>query len=78
MRNYKISIDLADLYIQIKELDLIDNIVDEPLGGAHRDMDKMAANLKQRIKQDLTDLRTLSKEELLDKRYARLMAFGYL
>lgn len=63
---------------KIKELDLIDNIVDEPLGGAHRDMDKMAANLKQRIKQDLTDLRTLSKEELLDKRYARLMAFGYL
>lgn len=63
---------------KIKELDLIDNIVKEPLGGAHRDMDKMAANLKQRIKQDLTDLRTLSKEELLDKRYERLMAFGYL
>ncbi|QTH64785.1 acetyl-CoA carboxylase carboxyl transferase subunit alpha [Psychrosphaera ytuae] len=63
---------------KIKELDLIDNIVQEPLGGAHRDMDKMASNLKQRIKQDLTDLRTLSKEELLDKRYDRLMAFGYL
>ncbi|GAB3004425.1 acetyl-CoA carboxylase carboxyl transferase subunit alpha [Psychrosphaera aestuarii] len=63
---------------KIKELDLIDNIVKEPLGGAHRDMDKMAANLKQRIKQDLTDLKTLSKEELLDKRYNRLMAFGYL
>ena len=44
---------------KIKELDLIDNIVKEPLGGAHRDMDKMAANLKQRIKQDLTDLKTL-------------------
>lgn len=63
---------------KIKELDLIDNIVEEPLGGAHRDMDKMAASLKQRIKQDLTDLKTLSKEELLDKRYNRLMAFGYL
>lgn len=63
---------------KIKELDLIDNIVSEPLGGAHRDMDKMASSLKQRIKQDLTDLRTLSKEELLDKRYKRLMAFGYL
>lgn len=63
---------------KIKELDLIDNIIEEPLGGAHRDMDKMASNLKQRIKQDLTDLRTLSKEELLDKRYNRLMAFGYL
>lgn len=63
---------------KIKELDLIDNIVTEPLGGAHRDMDKMASSLKQRLKQDLTDLRTLSKEELLDKRYNRLMAFGYL
>jgi len=63
---------------KIKELGLIDNLVDEPLGGAHRDMDKMASNLKQRIKQDLTDLNTLSKEELLDQRYQRLMSFGYL
>ncbi len=63
---------------KIKELDLIDNIVSEPLGGAHRDFDKIAASLKQRIKQDLTDLKTLSTEELLDKRYNRLMAFGYL
>ena len=63
---------------RIKELGLIDNLVNEPLGGAHRDMDQMAANLKQRIKQDLTDLSTLSKEELLDKRYERLMSFGYL
>jgi acetyl-CoA carboxylase carboxyl transferase subunit alpha len=63
---------------KIKELGLIDNIVSEPLGGAHRDMDQMASNLKQRIKQDLADLNTLSKEELLDKRYDRLMSFGYL
>jgi acetyl-CoA carboxylase carboxyl transferase subunit alpha len=63
---------------KIKELGLIDNIVSEPLGGAHRDMDQMASNLKQRIKQDLADLNTLSKEELLDKRYERLMSFGYL
>jgi acetyl-CoA carboxylase carboxyl transferase subunit alpha len=63
---------------KIKELGLIDNIVSEPLGGAHRDMDQMASNLKQRIKQDLADLNTLSKEELLDKRYERLMSFGYV
>ena len=63
---------------KIKELGLIDNLVEEPLGGAHRDMDSMASNLKQRIKQDLTDLNTLSKEELLDQRYQRLMSFGYL
>lgn len=63
---------------KIKELGLVDNLVEEPLGGAHRDMELMAANLKQRLKQDLTDLKTLSKEELLDKRYERLMGYGYL
>lgn len=64
--------------VKIKENGLIDNIVEEPLGGAHRDIDKMAATLKQRIKQDLADLNTMSKEELLDTRYKRLMSFGYL
>ncbi|MCO4798102.1 MAG: acetyl-CoA carboxylase carboxyl transferase subunit alpha [Colwelliaceae bacterium] len=62
---------------RIKELELIDNIVEEPLGGAHRDMDEMAAFLKQAIKKDLTDLEGLSKEELIEKRYDRLMSFGY-
>ncbi len=62
----------------IKENGLINNIIQEPLGGAHRDMDMMASNLKQRIKQDLADLNTLSKEELLEQRYQRLMSYGYL
>ena len=62
---------------RIKELDLIDNIVEEPLGGAHRDMDLMAAQLKQRLKTDLNDLEDLSKDELVEKRYDRLMSFGY-
>lgn len=62
----------------IKDNGLIDNIVQEPLGGAHRDMETMAASLKQRIKQDLADLNTLSKEELLEQRYQRLMSYGYL
>ena len=63
---------------KIKALDLINNVVNEPLGGAHRDMDQMASNLKQRLKQDLADLKALSNEELLDQRYQRLMGFGYL
>jgi len=63
---------------KIKDLGLVDNLVEEPLGGAHRDMELMAANLKQRLKQDLADLNTMSKEELLDKRYERLMGYGYL
>jgi acetyl-CoA carboxylase carboxyl transferase subunit alpha len=63
---------------KIKELGLVDNLVEEPLGGAHRDMELMAANLKQRLKEDLADLKALSTEELLDQRYERLMGYGYL
>jgi acetyl-CoA carboxylase carboxyl transferase subunit alpha len=62
---------------RIKELNLINSIVEEPLGGAHRDMDIMAAQLKQAIKKDLTDLEGLGKEELIEQRYERLMSFGY-
>jgi acetyl-CoA carboxylase carboxyl transferase subunit alpha len=62
---------------QIKELGLINNIVTEPLGGAHRDYDSAAANLKATIKQQLAQLSSLSVDELLEQRYERLMSFGY-
>lgn len=62
---------------QIKELGLINSIVEEPLGGAHRDHDSAAANLKATLKQQLAQLQTLSLEDLLDQRYERLMSFGY-
>ena len=63
--------------VRIKELDLINSIVEEPLGGAHRDVDIMAAQLKQALKKDLADLEGLSKDELIEQRYERLMSFGY-
>jgi acetyl-CoA carboxylase carboxyl transferase subunit alpha len=62
---------------KIKELGLINQIVNEPLGGAHRDYDSMAANLKATLKQQLAQLMSLSTEELLAQRYERLMSFGY-
>ncbi|MBU3022134.1 acetyl-CoA carboxylase carboxyl transferase subunit alpha [Aestuariibacter sp. A3R04] len=62
---------------QIKELGLINSIVEEPLGGAHRDHDGMAANLKATIKQQLSQLKSLDVENLLEERYQRLMSFGY-
>lgn len=62
---------------RVKELDLINNLVDEPLGGAHRNYDAMARNLKVRLKRDLADLQALSLEDMLDQRYKRLMSFGY-
>ncbi len=62
---------------RIKALELIDNIVEEPLGGAHRDIDLMAATLKETLKTELTDLEGLNKEQLIEKRYDKLMSFGY-
>ena len=62
---------------RVKELDLINNVIDEPLGGAHRNYDAMARNLKNQLKRDLADLQGLSTDEMLDQRYKRLMSFGY-
>ncbi|QIM62140.1 acetyl-CoA carboxylase carboxyltransferase subunit alpha [Pasteurellaceae bacterium Orientalotternb1] len=63
---------------RLKELELIDNIVPEPLGGAHRNFDEMAANLKQRLLDDLADLDPLDQDALIDRRYQRLMNYGYV
>ena len=63
---------------RLKELSLIDNIVPEPLGGAHRNFDEMAENLKTRLLEDLDDLAPLDKETLVDRRYQRLMNYGYV
>lgn len=62
---------------RLKELKLIDEIVVEPIGGAHRDYAEMAENLKQRILTDLHELDNLDKEALLHRRYQRLMSYGY-
>lgn len=63
---------------RLKELELIDSIVPEPLGGAHRNFDEMAANLKQRLLDDLADLDSLDQDALIDRRYQRLMNYGYV
>lgn len=62
---------------RLKELGLIDGIVNEPLGGAHRDYAAMARSLKQRLLDDLAELDPLSQEALLERRYNRLMSYGY-
>lgn len=57
-------------------LGLIDEIVSEPLGGAHRDVDAMSSALKQTLLRILTELRQIEMESLLAARYQRLMDFG--
>ena len=61
---------------RLKGLELVDTIVEEPLGGAHRDVDAMAQNMKAALLDSLTYLQSLPKDKLLESRYERLMSFG--
>lgn len=61
---------------KILELGLIDEVVPEPLGGAHRNLDLSAETLKIALEKYLAELQLLSTPDLLDKRYQRLMAYG--
>lgn len=62
---------------RLKELKLIDEVIGEPLGGAHRSPEQMASSLKSALLRDLEQLQKLSIAELLDRRYKRLMSYGY-
>lgn len=62
---------------KVKALGLIDEVVPEPLGGAHRDYDTMAANLKQCLLNQLEELKQYDVDSLKDKRFERLMGYGY-
>jgi acetyl-CoA carboxylase carboxyl transferase subunit alpha len=61
---------------RLQELELVDQIINEPLGGAHRDMESMAERLKQALKENLEVLDAIPLDKLLDQRYQRLMQFG--
>ena len=61
---------------RLKELGLIDTIVAEPLGGAHRDMDAVARTLKHELLKALDHLDTMVTEKMLETRYQRLMSYG--
>jgi acetyl-CoA carboxylase carboxyl transferase subunit alpha len=61
---------------RLKELDLIDLIIDEPLGGAHRDYSLACKNLKTAIADSLESLKLLSKEDLVSKRQEKIRGFG--
>ena len=58
------------------QLDLVDEIVPEPLGGAHRDPDAAAASLKAAILRHLKPLLALSPEGLREDRYRRFRRMG--
>lgn len=62
---------------RLKELKIIDTVIPEPLGGAHRDYVQASKNLKQQLLTDLAILKKLDMEILLAERYQKIMAFGY-
>ncbi|UAJ65503.1 acetyl-CoA carboxylase carboxyl transferase subunit alpha [Candidatus Schneideria nysicola] len=61
----------------LKRLSLIDHIIEEPLGGAHRDLLTISDSIKSRLKLDLDELDRLKEQDLLERRYQRLMGYGY-
>lgn len=62
---------------RLKELGLIDEIISEPLGGAHRDHIQTAENVKSTLIAQLAELEGKNNDELLERRYDRLMSYGY-
>jgi acetyl-CoA carboxylase carboxyl transferase subunit alpha len=61
---------------RLKSLGLIDAVLKEPLGGAHRDMDAIAATIKRALTDNLVRLEHYSMDELLEARYKRFTSFG--
>ncbi len=61
---------------RLYELGLIDQIIPEPLGGAHRDIDVMAESIKSSLLKTLGLLKKKSPDELIESRYKRLMSYG--
>jgi len=61
---------------RLKALDLVDKIITEPLGGAHRDYDVTMRNVKKGLQETLKTFKNKSSTELLQTRFNRLMSYG--
>ena len=61
---------------RLRELGLIDKVINEPLGGAHRDPDAVVVKLKETIEAQLNALSGDTPANRVSQRYERLMAYG--
>lgn len=61
---------------RLKELEIVDGVIAEPLGGAHRDYDTTATNIRKALAAELKELSAMSVEQRNAKRYDKLMSFG--
>lgn len=60
----------------LQDLGIVDETIPEPLGGAHRDVDAMASNLRERLTAQVDKLSKEPLDALLERRYQRLMSYG--
>ena len=60
----------------LEDLGIVDETIPEPLGGAHRNIDAMAETLKEKLIIQVADLQSQNLDDLLDRRYQRLMSYG--
>lgn len=61
---------------RLKSLNIVDQVIDEPLGGAHRDPHAMANSLRTALLEQLDELKGYDMPALLERRYERLMSYG--
>ncbi|NRA20561.1 MAG: acetyl-CoA carboxylase carboxyl transferase subunit alpha [Oceanospirillaceae bacterium] len=61
---------------RLLELGLVDEVIAEPLGGAHRAPEELAKSVRAKLVSSLKELEMLSEEALLERRYERLMSYG--
>ncbi|MNG13958.1 Acetyl-coenzyme A carboxylase carboxyl transferase subunit alpha [compost metagenome] len=61
---------------RLKGLGIVDKVIAEPLGGAHRDPATAAESIRKELSEQLKSLQKLGTEDLLARRYERLMSYG--
>ena len=61
---------------ELKKIKIVDEIIQEPLGGAHRDYDLISENIKGSLIRNLSILNQMSIEDLLERRYERILSVG--
>jgi acetyl-CoA carboxylase carboxyl transferase subunit alpha len=61
---------------RLEELGIVDNTIPEPLGGAHRDVAAVCVSIKAALIEQLDRLSRMPEDELVNRRYERLMSYG--
>ena len=62
--------------LDLKKIGIVDEIIPEPIGGAHQDFDETSANIKTSLLKNMTELSKINHEELIERRYQRLLKIG--